>query len=227
MQAAGYTDYGYYHYGISKYNGSMFGWAGHTKDGNKIFADALALKHNLTLWRNLSDIVSGIMFLRNGKWESTKDISEINALSKQSRAFFTKYCFSLNSSMIPFSAIGIIPHSEVKEIEIQLEDKNLATRRQIMANNMNNQGPLMTYQNSSMALNMYMVELSEEVFMKDDLTKNCTDYPNDQYKSYDDCDLHYGLSRLSEETGPDFLPLWASVTDFLKATLFAGTKLQP
>ena len=203
---------------MSKHNRSLFGWAGHTSDGNKIFDDALSLKHNLTVWRNLSDIVSAIMFLRNGKWESIKDIRDINALTKDSRAYFTKYCFYLNSAMIPFSAIGIFPRSEVKEIEIQLEDKNLATRRQIMSNNMNNQGALMTYQNSSMVLNLYMVELYEEVFMKDDLTKNCTEYPNDQYDSYDDCDLHYGLSRLSEEVGPDFLPLWAAASVFLKGS---------
>ena len=94
--------------------------------------------------------------------------------------------------MIPFSNIVIIPHSEseVKEIEVQLEDKNMATRRQILVNNMNNQGPLITYQNSSKALNLYTVELFEEVFMKDDLTKNCTEYPNDQYDSYNDCDSH-------------------------------------
>jgi hypothetical protein len=212
LQAAGYLDYGYYHYGMSRYNDSMFGWAGHTRDGNKMFADALALKHNLTLWRNLSDIVRAIMFIRNGKWENIRDIHKINALTKESRAYFTKYCFSLHSKMIPFSNIVIIPHSEseVKEIEVQLEDKNMATRRQILVNNMNNQGPLMTYQNSSKVLNLYTVELFEEVFMKDDLTKNCTEYPNDQYGSYSDCDLHYGLTRLAQEVGPGFLPLWAS-----------------
>ena len=113
--------------------------------------------------------------------------------------------------MIPFSTIGIIPHSEVQEIEVQLEDKNLATRRQIMFNNMNNQGPMMTYQNSSSrVLNLYTVKLFEEVFMKEDLTKNCTEYPNDQYDSYNDCDLHFGLTRLAQEVGPGFLPLWAS-----------------
>ena len=191
------------------YNSSMFGWAGHTSDGNKMFSDALALKHNLTLWKSLSDVVSILSFVRNGKWEFVRDIHEINALTKESRTYPTKYCFSLYSSeMIPFSTIAITPRSEVKEMEIQLEDKNLVTRRQLLVNNMNNEGALMTYQNSSKALNLYTVELSEEVFMKEDLTKNCTDYPNEQYNSYDDCDLHFGLSRLAQEVGPGFVPLW-------------------
>ena len=75
---------------------------------------------------------------------------------------------------------------------------------------MNNEGALLTYQNSSRGLHMYTVELFEDVFIKEDLTKNCTNYPNTQYNSYNDCDLSFGLTRLAQEVGPDFLPLWAS-----------------
>ena len=175
-----------------------------------MYDDAILLKKNLTLWRNLSDIVSSLSVLRNQEWEMTTDSEGVNAFTMESRAYFSQWCFSLNTTIIPFSTFSIQPSSQVKEIEIQFDNKDLASRRQILVHNMNHEGAMMKYQNSSRALYMYTVELFEEVFIKEDLTKNCTDYPNAQYNSYKDCDLSFGLSTLAQNVGPDFMPLWAS-----------------
>ena len=102
------------------------------------------------------------------------------------------------------------PRSEIKEIEIQLEDTNLRTRRQILFHEMNDEGPLITYSNTNKVLHMYTVELYKEVFVEEDLTKNCINYPTDLYNSYNDCDWQFGRTRLAKEVGPDFTPLWAT-----------------
>jgi hypothetical protein len=158
----------------------------------------------------LSDAVDILYFLKDGDWELKIDIQEIDALVKGYTSYINMLCFSLNSSMVPFTTINVRPSPKVKEIEILLEDKNLKTRRQIMMNRMSNEGPLLSNSNTKGVLNLYTVELHEEVFVKEDLTKNCIDYPTDQFESYDDCDWQYCRSRLTQEIGPDFMPLWAA-----------------
>ena len=106
--------------------------------------------------------------------------------------------------------MSFIPKTKVNKMTIQLNDKNLYCRRQILQHKTNNEGDVLIYQNSSDALNIYIVELFEEKFVKEDLTKNCTDYPTETYQNYDDYDLQFGLSKLAHDVGPNFRPLWAS-----------------
>ena len=102
------------------------------------------------------------------------------------------------------------PKPKVNKMTIQLNDKNLYCRRQILQHKTNNEGDLLIYENSSKAMNIYVVEVFEEKFVKEDLTKNCIDYPTETYQDYDDCDLQFGLSKLAHDVGPNFRPLWAS-----------------
>ena len=84
--------------------------------------------------------------------------------------------------------MSFIPKTKVNKMTIQLNDKNLYCRRQILQHKTNNEGDILIYKNSSNAMNIYIVELFEEKFVKEDLTKNCIDYPTETYQNYDDCD---------------------------------------
>ena len=69
LEEAGYSDYSSYYKGSSWYNMASIGWGGHTNGHKKMHADALVLHQKLTLWKNLSDVVSLISLLKmeNGK----------------------------------------------------------------------------------------------------------------------------------------------------------------
>ena len=46
--------------------------------------------------------------------------------------------------------------------------------------------------------------------MEEDHESQCTNYPNRYYTSYDQCDHSFILRKLSEEFGPEFVPIWAT-----------------
>ena len=56
----------------------------------------------------------------------------------------------------------------------------------------------------------YVLELQQNIFVRDDLSKNCVDYPTKRYESYNDCDKDFVLTTLAEHYGQDFLPIWAT-----------------
>ena len=51
---------------------------------------------------------------------------------------------------------------------------------------------------------------NEEVFEEEDPIKNCTNYPNNKYETYNDCDRQSALSTLGTEISPAFYPYWAA-----------------
>ena len=56
LEEAGYTKIAKYQQGEGKYKDSIYGWAGHTKDGRSKYSDASILQKKITLWKKLSDI---------------------------------------------------------------------------------------------------------------------------------------------------------------------------
>ena len=56
----------------------------------------------------------------------------------------------------------------------------------------------------------YILELSQDVFVEKDHSKNCRNYPTSAFESYNECDKNFILSTLAEHYGPNFLPIWAT-----------------
>ena len=56
----------------------------------------------------------------------------------------------------------------------------------------------------------FYIDINQEVFEEEDPTKNCTNYPNNKYETYNDCDRQSALSTLATEISPAFYPYWAA-----------------
>ena len=78
----------FYHFGMSRYNPSLFGWGGHTGEVVRVYADPSVLEEKLALWRNLSDIVSYVVTLESSFWRIMNDIKLINLMVETTKQFY-------------------------------------------------------------------------------------------------------------------------------------------
>ena len=216
LEASGYKSYLHYQIGQSKFNNSLFGWAGHKPDGKRLYASASTLNNKMSLWKNLSNIVKGFGVLKNNTWifEGMSNEQDINNMVRSEKAFYSKYCFTMKSKVFLASTIYIKLKANhlVNEINIQFEDANLFTGRHISQHNLNYKGDKIgiTGNQSKNVLKVYDMEMNEEIFVEEDRSKNCANYPTRDYESYNECDKQYSLNRLAAEVGPGFTPLWAT-----------------
>ena len=62
---------------------------------------------------------------------------------------------------------------------------------------------------SSSEFSAYIVKIKKNVFVEEDLTKNCRNYPNQDFVSYKECDFQYMKNRVKEMTPKlDLIPPW-------------------
>ena len=53
----------------------------------------------------------------------------------------------------------------------------------------------------------YMVEISKTLFVKEDPSKRCTDYPTEKFETYKECDNLY-MRGLLDKISPELVPIW-------------------
>ena len=216
LQEAGYQDYVYYQYGQSKYNSSLFGWAGHTKDGNSKYADVGLLQKRLIMFSNLSDIVQSFIHVGYSQWDTITDKEKLNSLVETSRYYFSQFCFTLkpNIKVVPGITVYLHNNLSITEAEIVISDKMLFSGRTIIAHTLNHEGRKikLNYEKDCQACygKRFGIKINQEVFDIEDLTKNCTTYPTADFKDYNECDQQKGIATLEGTFGNGFTPLWAS-----------------
>ena len=215
LEEAGYDSYIDYQYGQSKYNKSLYGWGGHTQDGGTKYQDAGDLLHQLTLFPNLSDIVTSVNFIGYNDWDEITEIHKINSLVETSRYYFSQFCFLLKpkTKFVPGMSVYLHNNLAIDEAEIVLIDINLFSGRTILQHTLNNEGTKVkiTYKNNCQTCygQRFGIQIHQEVFDEEDLTKNCTIYPTAEYQSYNECDQKKGLAMLENMYGTGFTPIWA------------------
>ena len=217
LEEAGYEDYNEYQRGYSLYNDSVLGWAGHTQDGHQKYVDASTLQKNMTLWKNLSDLVEEFGVLENNIWKQISNGEEINNLVEQSRHYYDNFCFTLRTDILSFGSGLFVSFQEkldIDEAELRFDDSNLFSGRQLLQNNINHLGGIKTItyaKNSTKSPSItFGMEIKQDVYDEKDLTKSCSIYPNTQFNSYKECDQQFGIYKLSSIFGSNVTPLWST-----------------
>ena len=215
VENAGYKTFGFYQFGQSKHNASLIGWAGHTVDGKKLFDDSSVLQGRLALWKNLSEIIAKFLFVENGEY-NIKNKSVVDSMVEFIRPYHDKCCFILYPNIISsrFSALYLSFHKSIQfsELMIRFEDNNLFASRKIRKNAFNYKGSEVKYEKTNTRdeniVKSYSVEMMQQIYVKEDKTKNCFDYPKEY--TYDDCNRQYDLAKLAQEVKPGFTPPWTT-----------------
>jgi hypothetical protein len=97
-------------------------------------------------------------------------------------------------------------------VNIIPEDRNLVTERALQNNMLYYFGPTveMSIDTPEGSYDNYIMELKQEVYVEHDQSKNCMNYPNKTYESYNACDKAYVKRMLASHYGPGLVPLWAA-----------------
>ena len=160
-----------------------------------------------------SDFVKEIRIVRSKN--NTPEIlagQQIDRLVTEVIIYFNTACFSLNASLHFGLQTDFIFRNDtgLKTARIHFKDKNYYTSRPIYESKLNHHGPPLIVNLKENVLLSFTSELKQEVFVEEDKSKDCRNYPNSNHSSYNECDREYVREKISAFIGPNFTPLWAT-----------------
>ena len=90
-------------------------------------------------------------------------------------------------------------------VEFKLQGHTLGSRREIQEHRFYSSGDALTVDKYS----SYIVRINKDVFVEEDPSKTCRNYPNANFASYNDCDDQFMRDKLEEVApGLDLTPPW-------------------
>ena len=99
--------------------------------------------------------------------------------------------------------------SQNSSVEVKLQGGGLTPHREILKHNFYSSGDLMKLINHR--ITGYIVKIKETVFVEEDQSQNCRNYPTSEFKSYTDCDDLYVRRRLDQlAPGMNLTPIWTT-----------------
>ena len=205
------NDVANYFFGQSRFDFSTVGWAGHQNGSSVVDTDVAEIFERVQSHKS-SDIVKEIIV--NMKRGKSKNISVDQV--HLSRVNFPNNCYSLDILDNPdmntegIKMVTFVLRSQGESTFVFLKGRSMNTDRDISDHVFHR-----TYiELESKITKKYSVEISKNIFVEDDLSKNCLKYPNKNFASYNDCDERY-MKNICEQEG--LLPIWLT-NDFEKVT---------
>ena len=85
------------------------------------------------------------------------------------------------------------------EILLYIEDKRKVVERSLESNMLAYIGPTLKIENSDKGQEVRaIVSLSQKINIEENKNSKCTNYPNEQFKSYKECDMHFVIEYMNE-----------------------------
>ena len=207
LQEMGYKDTWGYFLGQSRFNKSLFGWAGHTKQSGTIKSVEEVLEHVSDF--KLENMVTNVdVYTRDGG-----HISIALEKLKLKSVNFPNNCFSMS-----LFTIAELKGKKIQQLFLSFSDLRNYTIQILLVGNTIDTGRLIREYSTASAGDVielkanerkraYMVDINQRVFVEEATSSNCCDYPNQEYKSYEECDDRFMRKMLPSE----LIPIW--VTD--------------
>ena len=203
IHEVGYADAWNYFRGQSRFNNSFIGWAGHTEEsGTYGTVEQVLAKIGDYKIENILDGVD--VATKDGEGVNIS-LTHLNA----SRVNYPNNCHNLYLSQIPelkgkniqrlFFNIGNLGNHS---ITVHFNGDTLDTRRNIMENSFQSFGDPIHLSEEDVS-KVYMVDITQRIFVEEDPTNTCRVYPNQEYQSYQDCDDQFMKKLL-----PGLTPIW-------------------
>ena len=213
------TGYGHeyrYFQGKSMFNNSVFGWAGHTNDSSTYGTVE-------EVYRKVSSFapedVIGKIDLR---FESGARLWLNHSHVYLARVNYPLNCFSLNLAKFPevknnrIQALTLRFNGEGKNItsiQVNTRGRNLVSHRDLFHNSFYSTGDAIV--SDAGYFKKYGVEISENVYVEEDSSKHCREYPNEKYESFADCDNQHVRNVCKKH---NIYPIWLT-DDFTNVTI--------
>ena len=108
---------------------------------------------------------------------------------------YPQNCYTVNLTEINKARDGtvktlwiVFKAGKTNKVTIHLQGRTLATNRDINENTFYTKGHEIFVESGK--LRKYAVEISKNVFLEEDTSKNCRSYPNPEFASFMECDEH-------------------------------------
>lgn len=207
IRDAGYSESWYYFYGQSKFNGSIFGWAGHNNQSETLGEVAEIFKRV----RNgqVVDLLKRVR-IRNDKGIFTDIPLEY---VKQKRVNYPNNCQTLD--LLEVTEIKGTIKKQIwiefenltdRSVEIIIKGRNLDCGRDIKDHSFYSTGQTIKV-DKNLLWKSYMVEISQRVYVEEGPSKRCKNYPTAEFSSYKDCDDSFVSGIITREV-PGLVPIW-------------------
>ena len=201
-----------YFTGRSRFNGSIFGWAGHTPQAGPVGSVEEVLdkvrKHKV------ADIVEFVQFHFNNE-------KSLNVTAHLNRVNYPQNCYTVNlthMSKASAESKGVrtlrmsFNTEKTKSVTINLQCSTLTSNREMYDNAFYTKGDPIFAEPGK--FRKYAVQISKNVYLEEDASKNCRDYPNSEFASYMDCDEQH-MRNICKDM--NLAPIWL-YDDFSKVT---------
>jgi hypothetical protein len=207
LNEAGYDTIIDYFVGWSKYNPPIHGWAGHTNTSG--VQRSVVETFSKVRSHVMREIIRRIdIQLVNLEWIR---INVSDATLK--RVNFPDNCYTLDITENPDVKENGIWKMRLyfakklnSSVLITVAGDSLACDRIIGVHGFYSTGDTIEKHNDGM-ITEYLLEMKKNVFIEEDLTKECRNYPSSDYASYRDCDDQYMKDYVAARQ-PGLVPIW-------------------
>jgi hypothetical protein len=196
-----------YFFGLSSYNRSIVGWAGHTSTGRAQGTVDGTLRKVRN--HNAGDIIKFLRITtRTGGWRR-----------EENEAFFRRVNYPENCYTLDLTKDPGIKETGIETLEIwfhdmknfsatvRLQGSTTASSRHISANAFFSTGPTVTLVNG--LSKSYIMQIKKNIFVEEDTSKMCRIYPNTDFATFADCDDQF-LRKEMDRLFPKIVPIWLS-----------------
>ena len=214
------TGYGYgqvfrYFQGRSVFNKSVFGWAGHTNESGtygtveEVYRKISTYVPEDVIEKIFLDFESGARFKLNHSHVYLERVNfPLNCLSLN----LTKYP-EVKNNQIQSLNFRFNGRQNISSIQINAQGRNLISHRDLFHNSFYSTGDALI--SDAGYLKKYGIEISENVYVEEDPSKYCKEYPNEKYESFADCDNQYVRNVCKKH---NIFPIWLT-DDFKNVTI--------
>ena len=201
----GYDGIWNYFSGMSRFNKNIFGWAGHTNSSG--------------VKDTVPGVLSKVQYPETAKTLLTKirvawgpgdwtifNSDQINLTQK--RINYPHNCYTLDISnhtrgKLVQTISFFFKSSNEKEVKMLVQGKGIETSRDVYDNMLLASGDYIKTKPGKRY--KFVLKINQKVFVEEDKSKNCRNYPNEDFESYAACDDRY-MKSLCDAAG--LSPIW-------------------
>ena len=190
--------------GQSFYNSSIIGWAGHTINGPSENVTEM-LEKAMTKYE-IEDIVREVRF--NTMSNEDISVSPIKDKIVLKRISYPGNCYTMDVIKMDNIVGKGVKRMRMRfgdisnmSVEVSLLGRSLDSRKSIRSNAFYSKGVSILPKNLTWA--SYIVKTQEVVYVEEDGSKDCKNYPNSEFQSYGDCE---------EQSIPHICHFWYTTT---------------
>ena len=219
LRLFGYVGVTYYHMGVSS-DQRLVGWGGFNAKSEALTSAEGVLQVSRA---NVTSNLLQYIFIRSHGNMAMQNVTDQVTID---RINWLEECHILNLSRIAnlkvqgmqelvifFNSSNELISNTNFTLEIKIRDKALALRRKLMEHQFFHSGSKMKIEEDKFSI--FMIKIKKNVFVEEDTSKNCSNYPNSDFASYMECDSRYMQDSVKAKfPGLDLMPPW--LTDDLE-----------